>query len=54
LNEQALGNMSGGSQNKLIVVPGASHLFEEAGALEYAAGLARDWFQIHLDGVGVR
>ena len=54
LNEQALANMSAGLQNKLVVVPGASHLFEEAGALEYAAGLARDWFQTHLDRVGVR
>jgi pimeloyl-ACP methyl ester carboxylesterase len=54
LNEQALANMPAGFQNRLVVVPGASHLFEEPGALEYAAGLARDWFQTHLDEVGVR
>jgi pimeloyl-ACP methyl ester carboxylesterase len=54
LNEQALANMPAGFQNRLVVVPGASHLFEEAGALEYSAGLARDWFQTHLDAVGVR
>jgi hypothetical protein len=37
----------------LVVVPGASHLFEEEGALEHAARLARDWFQVHLNGVGI-
>jgi putative phosphoribosyl transferase len=35
-------------ENQLAVVPGASHLFEEPGALERAAGLARDWFTRHL------
>ena len=54
LNEQALANMSYGAQNKLVIVPGASDLFEETGALEYAAGLGRDWYQMHLDGVVVR
>jgi putative phosphoribosyl transferase len=53
LNEQALAQMSSHGQKKLVVVPGASHLFEEAGALEHAARLARDWFQTHLNGVGV-
>ena len=54
LNRQALENMSADTQKKLIVVPGASHLFEEPGALEEAARAARDWFQAHLAGVGVR
>lgn len=54
LNKQALENMSVDTEKKLIVVPGASHLFEESGALEEAAQLARDWFQVHLDSVGVR
>ncbi|MBO0787658.1 MAG: dienelactone hydrolase family protein [Actinobacteria bacterium] len=35
-------------ENKLTVVPGASHLFEEPGALERVAELARDWFTGHL------
>jgi putative phosphoribosyl transferase len=30
--------------NRLVVVPGATHLFEEPGTLEAAAHLARDWF----------
>ncbi len=35
-------------ENDLAVVPGASHLFEEPGTLDAAAGLARDWFVSHL------
>jgi len=53
LNRQALAHMSSGVRKDLIVVSGASHLFEEAGALEHAAQLARDWFQAHLSPVGV-
>lgn len=33
---------------KLRVVPGATHLFEEPGALEEVAGAAADWFAQHL------
>lgn len=54
LNEQALAQMQEGSDKKLMIVPGASHLFEEEGTLEYAARLARDWFQAHLSQVSVR
>ena len=54
LNEEALQHMSADTEKKLVVVPGASHLFEEPGALEEAARLARDWFQAHLIGEGVR
>jgi putative phosphoribosyl transferase len=31
-------------------VPAAGHLFEEPGALELVAVLARDWFLRHLAG----
>ncbi|HEX6311781.1 MAG TPA: phosphoribosyltransferase family protein [Acidimicrobiia bacterium] len=37
-----------GGERRLEVVPGATHLFEEPGALEAVAGLARDWFVRHL------
>jgi pimeloyl-ACP methyl ester carboxylesterase len=33
---------------QLVIVPGATHLFEESGALERVAGLAGDWFLQHL------
>jgi dienelactone hydrolase len=35
---------------ELVVVPGATHLFEEPGALEDVARLAAEWFARHLDG----
>lgn len=45
LNRQAQSRMSGAS---LTVVPGATHLFEEPGALDRVSVLARDWFLSHL------
>jgi putative phosphoribosyl transferase len=42
LNREAIEALAGPSE--LVVVPGASHLFEEPGALEEVARLARDWF----------
>jgi len=38
-------------EKRLTVVPGATHLFEEPGALETVVGLAIDWFASHLAGV---
>lgn len=35
-------------ENRLAVVPGATHLFEEAGALEKVTDLAREWFTDHM------
>ncbi|HEU5314939.1 MAG TPA: hydrolase [Chloroflexota bacterium] len=35
-------------EKRLEIVPGATHLFEEPGALDAVAGLARDWFAAHL------
>jgi putative phosphoribosyl transferase len=35
-------------ENGLAVVPGATHLFDEPGTLDAAAGLARDWFLSYL------
>jgi putative phosphoribosyl transferase len=39
-------------ENRLTVVPGAGHLFEEPGALEAVAGLAAEWFVEHLGAHG--
>ena len=36
------------AQTRLEIVPGASHLFEEPGALEVVARLAQDWFLQYL------
>ena len=46
LNQEALAQLQDGKQ--LEVVPGATHLFEEPGALEAVAQLARDWFLRYL------
>jgi putative phosphoribosyl transferase len=35
-------------EKRFVIVPGASHLFEEPGALDQVAALARDWFQSYL------
>lgn len=46
LNEQAFAWMK--CEKKLVLVPGATHLFEEPGTLEQAAEYAGDWFLKHL------
>jgi dienelactone hydrolase len=46
LNRQAQARLGGRSE--LVIVPGATHLFEEPGALEQVAALARDWFLRYL------
>lgn len=43
LNEQALRRMR--CERKLVLVRGATHLFEEPGTLEEAARLAAEWFE---------
>ena len=50
LNRRALAELE--VEKRLEVVPGATHLFEEPGALERVAELARDWFARHLGGAG--
>lgn len=37
-----------GGHSRLAIVPGATHLFGEPGALEHVAALATDWFTGHL------
>lgn len=46
LNEKAMKRMR--CATELHVVPGATHLFEEAGALEEVARVAADWFVKHM------
>ena len=46
MNEEALARMR--AVKRLQIVPGASHLFEEPGALEEVARLATGWFARHL------
>jgi putative phosphoribosyl transferase len=50
LNRQAQAQLT--CENDLAVVPGATHLFEEPGALEAVAELARGWFTEHFAPAG--
>ena len=43
LNGEAYERLAGTKQ--LVIVPGATHLFEEPGALEEVARLATEWFK---------
>ena len=47
LNRQALTRLR--CEKQLAIVLGATHLFEEPGALDEVARLGRDWFRRHLD-----
>lgn len=46
LNRAALAQLR--CEKELVIVPGATHLFEEPGALGEVARLAREWFRRHL------
>ncbi len=49
-NREAQGSLR--CPNELAIVPGATHLFEERGALEAVAELAADWFERYLGPAG--
>ncbi|UQA57751.1 dienelactone hydrolase family protein [Polyangium aurulentum] len=46
LNQEAMEELR--CEKRLVVIPGATHLFEESGALEEVARLAGEWFEGHL------
>ena len=46
LNEQAYVNMA--CEKEMVLIPGATHLFEEPGTLEEVARLASNWFRKYL------
>jgi putative phosphoribosyl transferase len=50
LNEQALRRLR--CPKELVIVPGATHLFEEPGTLEEVSRLAKDWFVRYLTPAG--
>ncbi|MEV0228078.1 alpha/beta family hydrolase [Nonomuraea sp. NPDC050786] len=50
LNEEAQRHLR--AESRITVVPGATHLFEEPGALQAVAEHARDWFSTHFLRVG--
>jgi hypothetical protein len=52
MNRDALVKLRG--EKSLIIVPGATHLFEEPGTLEEVARLAADWFSRYFAGKTAR
>lgn len=46
MNQEAFDALPG--DKEMVIVPGATHLFEEPGTLEEVARLARDWFAKYL------
>jgi pimeloyl-ACP methyl ester carboxylesterase len=52
LNRQALGELS--CEKELAIVPGATHLFPEPGALNEVANQAAAWFMRHLGNSSIR
>lgn len=48
MNRSAMAQLPHETEHKLEIIPGATHLFEEPGTLDQAAGLARNWFREHL------
>lgn len=48
LNRAAMAKLPQATERRLEIVPGATHLFEEPGALDQVAQLALKWFQEHL------
>jgi dienelactone hydrolase len=48
LNNKALMQLVNAQKKKIITVPGATHLFEEPGALEEVARLASGWFRCYF------
>ena len=46
LNREAMAQMK--AEKKLVIIPGATHLFEEPGKLEEVAKISTDWFLTHL------
>ena len=46
LNEQAYNALT--CEKKIVLIPGATHLFEEPGTLEQVAQISADWFSNHM------
>jgi putative phosphoribosyl transferase len=46
MNREAFGNLK--CKKDMVVIPGATHLFEEPGALDEVARLAAEWFLKHM------
>jgi putative phosphoribosyl transferase len=48
MNKRALESISNTETKELAIIPGAGHLFDEAGKMEEVAKIAADWFECYL------
>ena len=48
LNEMAMSRIP--AKTQLVIIPGATHLFEETGTLELVAQHTADWFRLRIGG----
>ena len=48
LNYSAIEKLPARTERRIEIIEGATHLFEECGALDRVAALARNWFQKHF------
>lgn len=48
INKRALKELKNAKDRELAVIPGAGHLFEEAGKMEEVAKITVEWFEIYL------
>lgn len=48
LNKQSLERLTNVKNKELVIIPGATHLFEESGKLEDVASYAVEWFKKYL------
>lgn len=47
LNKKALKQLKNAKSKELILIPGAGHLFEEAGAIQHVSEIAVKWFSLY-------
>ena len=49
INQQTVKRLKNAPEKKIIVIPNASHMFEEEGSLENVANIAAEWFEKHFE-----
>jgi putative phosphoribosyl transferase len=48
MNKEALASLNNAKAKELVIIPNATHLFQETGRMEEVAEIAADWFECHL------
>ncbi len=48
MNKEALASLNNSAAKEIVIIPNATHLFEESGRMEEVAEIAADWFECYL------